>query len=834
MIEHGGNTRALAAEAGCSPGELLDFSVNLNPMGMPDGLFAAYSRAFDELPEYPEPYAGELCRLAGARWNLPPGQILFGNGSGELLHLIPRAWGGGRRAVLVSPCYLEYENACRCAGLDIAFFPLGEDLRLNLNDFSTFLRSGDLVILGNPSNPTGECLELRDFILTHSGQDFVIDEAFADFSGVTLLDRPLPENAAVVRSMTKFYAIAGLRLGYAAAAPSAIEQLRRNLPPWSVGTPARAAAEYIFGMDGRFDEQSRAEVRRLRGELAAGLQGAGLTVFPSEANYLLVRSADPALRDRLLKHHRIAIRRCDNYRGLNGHYFRVAVRSAEDNARLLRALSGAPNILRRRRTPALMIQGTCSNAGKSVLTAAFCRILLQDGIQAAPFKAQNMALNSFVAADGGEMGRAQAVQAEACRLDPETRMNPILLKPNSDLGSQVIVRGRPIGNMRVREYYAKKPELWQDVRRAYDSLSADYPAIVLEGAGSPGEINLKHGDIVNMRMAQYAEAPVLLAGDIDRGGVYASFIGTYATLDPWERALLKGFVVNKFRGDPTLLDSAHESVRQFTGKPVIGVIDFRRDLALPEEDSVNFSFVRPAPKHDWTLDMAVIQLGHVANFTDFVPFEQEPDVTVRKVARAEDFGTPDIVVMPGSKGVADDLLALRRTGLYDKIADAVGRGAWYLGVCGGLQLAGERLLDPDHVESPCDDIGCFGFLPWVTTMGREKIVRRNALRDRLSSGYEIHYGLTECRGAEVAEQPDLEGRTVGYERGRIYTSYLHGVFDDDRYRRAVLDRIRVSLGREPLGGVTARYGIEDSLNALADHVRSRIDMKQIYRWMGLK
>lgn len=827
--------RALAEEAGCRPDELLDFSVNLNPLGMPDGLFAAYSRAFDELPPYPEPYAESLSRLAAARWGMAPGQILFGNGSSELLHLVPKIWGGKGRAVLVAPCYLEYENACRCAGRAVEFFPLPADtLRLNPDDFSRFLRDGDLVILGNPNNPTGDCRELHDFIARHPHQNFVIDEAFADFSGVTLLDRPLAENAIVIRSMTKFYAMAGLRLGYAAAAPSVIELLKRNLPPWSVGTPARAAAEYIFGLDGAFGEKSRAEVRKLREELSAGLRKAGLTVFPSEANYLLVRSADPGLRKRLLKDHRIAVRRCGNYRGLDGHYFRVAVRSAPDNEKLLRALSGVPNILRRRKTPALMIQGTCSNAGKSILTAAFCRILLQDGIQAAPFKAQNMALNSFVAADGGEMGRAQAVQAEACRLDPETRMNPILLKPNSDTGSQVIVRGRPIGNMRVREYYAKKPELWEEVKKAYDSLSADYPAIVLEGAGSPGEINLKHGDIVNMRMAQYAEAPVLLAGDIDRGGVYASFIGTYATLDPWERALLKGFVVNKFRGDPTLLDSAHDSVFRFTGRPVAGVIDFRKDLALPEEDSVNFSFVRPAPKHGWTIDMAVVQLGHVANFTDFVPFEQEPDVTVRKVARAEDFGAPDVVVMPGSKGVADDLDALRRTGLYDRIAEAVNHGAWYTGICGGLQLAGEKLLDPGHVESSCDEVECFGFLPLVTTMEHEKIVRRNTFRDHASSGYEIHYGRTGCRAADVTEQFDPHGNVIGYERGRIYTSYLHGVFDDDRYRRGWLDRVRVSLGREPLGGVTARYGIEDSLNALADHVRSRIDMKRIYRWMGLK
>ena len=340
-----------------------------------------------------------------------------------------------------------------------------------------------------------------------------------------------------------------------------------------------------------------------------------------------------------------------------------------------------------------MLQGTCSNAGKSILTAAFCRILLQDGRRVAPFKAQNMALNSYVTPDGGEIGRAQAVQAEACRLDPDVRMNPILLKPESDLGSQVIVKGRAIGHMKVREYYANKPRLWQTVKSCYDSLAAEYDAIVLEGAGSPGEVNLKANDIVNMNMAAHAGAKVLLAGDIDRGGVYASFLGTYATLTPAERELLAGFAVNKFRGDPSLLADAHSYLERATGKPVLGVVDWQPDLGLPEEDSVNFSFIRPAPKHDRTLDLALIQLGHIANFTDFVPFELEPDVTVRKIRHASELGEPDILVLPGSKSVAADLAMLDREGFRPLIRELVARGCHFVGICGGLQLAGREFLE---------------------------------------------------------------------------------------------------------------------------------------------
>ncbi len=831
MIEHGGNLHKLADLAECPAEEILDFSVNLNPCGSPPGLFAVYARAFDEIAPYPEPYAESLCRAAGKYWGIEPDKFVFGNGSTELISLIPQVW-GVKRAVLLSPCYLEYEAACRRAGLETIFFDLPEDLRLNPADLSSVLQDDDLVIIGNPNNPTGYCIDLREFIQSHPRQRFVIDEAFADFCDITLLRGELPGNLIVIRSMTKFYAMAGLRLGYAVGQ---VQKIREALPPWSVSAPAAAVARYIFQMEPDFAKTSRRETRKLREQLTLELQGLGFRVFQSSANYLLVKSRDPELPEKLLKHHHIAVRRCSNYRNLNNHYFRVAVRSTKDNARLISALSGSPAVIIKRKRPALMLQGTCSNAGKSILTAAFCRIMLQDGIQVAPFKAQNMALNSFVTADGGEMGRAQAVQAEACRLDPETRMNPILLKPNSDLGSQVIVRGKPIGNMRVREYYANKPKLWETVKQTYDSLSDDFQAIVLEGAGSPGEVNLKHSDIVNMRMAQYAEAPVLLAGDIDRGGVYASFIGTYATLEAWERELLRGFLVNKFRGDPSLLGPAHEYVREFTGKPVTGVIDFQKNLTLPEEDSVNFSFIRQAQKHERTLDMVIVQLGHIANFTDFVPFEQEPDVTVRKVARPEEFGNPDIVVMPGSKGVADDLENLRRSGMYDKIVQAVkNNGAWYLGICGGLQLAGEKLLDPAGIESPHQEIECFGFLPMVTTMREPKILRQNYLHDRASSGYEIHYGRTECRKAGVVRQCDADSNELGYEHGRVFTSYLHGVFDDDRYRRTWLDRVRQSLGWEALGGITARYGIEDSLNQLADHVRSRVDMKQIYQWMGLK
>ncbi len=855
-IVHGGNLEKLAAEAHCAPDEILDFSVNLNPCGQPEGLFQVWFRAFDHAAPYPEPYAESVCRMIAGKLSCPADCVLAGNGSGELLDLLPRAF-DSRRAVIVTPGYLEYEESCRKAGLPVTHFTLREeeDFQLDMEALDSSLLSGDLVMLGNPANPVGAALEperLLALIRERRDCNFIIDEAFVDFCPDYSLKNTILPNLAVTHSMTKFYSLAGVRMGYVLADASVTARLKELQPCWSLGSAGCELMKFLFSLDDAFAETSRRETERLRSEFSARLARIpGVKVYPSAANYLLVRLPRPLLADRLLKEHHIAVRDCGGYPGLSAGHIRVAVRKESENRLLLSALECvcgqnggiAPEVPgkwnktggKTRRTPALMLQGTCSNAGKSILAAAFCRIMLQDGIRVAPFKAQNMALNSFVTMDGGEMGRAQAVQAEACRLDPDVRMNPILLKPNSDTGSQVIVCGKPVGNMRVREYYAHKKELWEKVKESYDSLCASYQAIVLEGAGSPGEINLKKSDIVNMRMAQYAQSPVLLVGDIDRGGVYASFIGTYATLENWERELLKGFLVNKFRGDPTLLDDAHRDVLAYTGRPVMGVIDWQRDLGLPEEDSVNFSLVRPAPKHAKTLDAVLIHLGHIANFTDFVPFELEPDVTVRKIDSAAEFGSPDLVIVPGSKGTAADMSELEKRGLARKIREAVKNGAWYVGICGGLQIAGERLLDPLAVESDCPDAACLGLLPLVTEMMPEKTLRQTRAEcfGMPVSGYEIHHGKTRMTASVESVSVADNGTVAGYSSGRVFTSYLHGVFDDDAFRRNFIDRVRVSLGWKPLGGVTAHYGIEDSLNRLADHVRSRVDMKKIYRMMGL-
>ncbi len=503
--------------------------------------------------------------------------------------------------------------------------------------------------------------------------------------------------------------------------------------------------------------------------------------------------------------------------------------------------AGAATRPPRRHTPAIMFQGTSSNAGKSVLAAALCRILVQEGYRVAPFKAQNMSLNSFVTADGGEMGRAQVVQAQACRREPDVRMNPVLLKPTTDAGSQVIVMGQSVGNMKVADYVRYQAEALASVHAAYDSLAAEHDVIVLEGAGSPAEVNLKDQDIVNMRMAQYAHSPVLLVGDIDLGGVYASFVGTMEVMDEWQRRLVAGFVVNRFRGDASLLAPAHDYVERFCGRPVLGVIPYLHDLGLPEEDSVEFkagTFDDSGATGE-AVEIAVIDLPYISNFTDFDALRLEPDVRVRVVRTPADLGQPDAVVLPGSKSVICDLAHLRESGLARALSDlADGDRAEVVGVCAGLQMLGRSIADPHRIESAVEEADGLGLLPVRTVLAPDKTLRRVEATHVPSglpvTGYEIHHGLTEAEGAQpVVRRGDGEVVGLAAPGRRVWGTYLHGIFDADRFRRWFVDRLRVRRGWEPLGEPVAHYDLEPALDRLADAVRAGLDVDAVLKVIGL-
>ncbi|MBE0584279.1 MAG: cobyric acid synthase, partial [Desulfofustis sp.] len=555
-----------------------------------------------------------------------------------------------------------------------------EGFAVTADRLAGWLRGGEIVIFGNPANPAGSLLadaEIRTAARAFPDTLFVVDEAFHDFTADFQTVGGSADNIITLNSLTKFFALPGLRVGFGILPEPYAERMRQSLPPWSVNTLAQSVAAEAL-RDDDYCRSTRSTCRRLREELAGNLgRFTSLKVYGSAANYLLVRCIGgpdaEEIYSRLLARG-IVIRRCTNYRGLDRSYLRVAVRTAEENQLLVEALQDLLDPPVRKASPrpsaaarALMFQGTSSNAGKSIMTAAFCRILLQDGLRVAPFKAQNMSLNSHVTRDGGEMGRAQVVQALAARVDPDWRMNPVLLKPNSDTGSQVIINGQPVGTMNVRQYHQYKEQAWSAARLSYHELAAGYDVIVLEGAGSPGEVNLKRHDFVNMKMAREARAPVLLVGDIDRGGVYASFVGIMDVLEEWERRLIAGFVVNKFRGDQSLLDDAHRFVERHTGRPVYGVVPYISGMAIPQEDSVALRegcYGRQEASAD-QVDIAVIDLPHISNYTDIDALHGEPDVSIRFVAQAANLGRPDAVILPGSKNVAGDLAALARAGFVE-------------------------------------------------------------------------------------------------------------------------------------------------------------------------
>jgi adenosylcobyric acid synthase len=852
---HGGNLLKLALAAGKPIGEILDFSANINPLGPPEGFRSLISARTGDLVHYPDPDCTDLVRAFAVRYGAAENEILMGNGSMELLYLLPQLLGKGR-ALIPVPAYVDYERAAELAGLAVERLPLREEegFAPDLTAIAAALRGDEIVFLGRPNNPTGHLIpagDLRDLASCHPQTVFISDEAFADFApeAETLIASGRPANIIVLKSLTKFYAMPGLRLGAVVAVPELIRRLRDRTPPWSVNTLAQAAG--AAGLrDTAYAEETLRFVRDRREGLFAALQALpGLTVYPGAANFLLIRSdrrnLDAAEIAQRLLADGIAVRVCKNFAGLDRRFFRVAVRTETENDRLLGALRKIFGIVSKkevRRTPAIMFQGTGSNAGKSILAAAMCRILLQDGFRVAPFKAQNMSLNSYVTRDGGEMGRAQVVQAQACRLDPDVRMNPVLLKPNSDTGSQVIILGKPVGNMDFWEYTRDRTPPFAVAREAYDALAAEYDVIVMEGAGSPAEVNLKKRDIVNMNMALYAEAPVLIVGDIDRGGVYASFIGTMECLTERERVLVKGFVVNRFRGQEAFLADAHDYVLGRTGRPVLGVVPYLRDLGLPEEDSVGFKdglIDGRAPEGDH-VDIAIVDLAHISNFTDLDPLRIEPDVRLRVVRRPDELGEPDAVILPGSKNVIGDLADLKANGIASRILDlARGGKTEIVGICGGFQILGREIADPFGIESAGGrTLAGLGLLPVRTELAREKTLTRASARHLASDcevrGYEIHHGQTDGGGlAPLILREDGESIGVGTDTGLLWGTYMHGIFDADGFRRWFIDRLRKRRGLAALCRIAAVYDLEPALDRLAEAVRRSLKMDEIYKIMGI-
>ena len=504
----------------------------------------------------------------------------------------------------------------------------------------------------------------------------------------------------------------------------------------------------------------------------------------------------------------------------------------------------------------IMLMGTSSHVGKSIITTALCRIFHRQGLKVVPFKAQNMALNSYVTREGLEMGRAQVAQAEAAGLEPMVDMNPVLLKPTGNACSQVIINGKPLGNMSAREYHTGYSlKAFGAVKEALARLRGQYDVLVIEGAGSPAEVNLKANDIVNMRVAKHLQAPVLLIADIDRGGALASLVGTLELLDEDERELVKGLVINKFRGDITLLQPAIDFLEEKTGKPVLGVVPHIDDMGIDDEDSVSLEEKQTLSHEEGKLHLAVIQTPKISNFTDFASLGAEPDVELYYVQDVEGLGEPDLILLPGSKNTTEDLLYLRDSGLEAAVKKLVSQGTPLWGICGGYQMLGERICDPEHTESDCGEVAGMGLLPLVTTFTREKLLTqvkaecrglffagaKEPLQADNMPGYEIHMGQSEftapvqqpfaitwsggeaVSGAEGAVSPD----------GLVLGTYIHGIFDHDGFRRQLLNVLRLGKGWEALPEQRNQHrDKEAAYDRLARIVEESLDMEKLSAIMG--
>lgn len=492
----------------------------------------------------------------------------------------------------------------------------------------------------------------------------------------------------------------------------------------------------------------------------------------------------------------------------------------------------------------IMLQGTASSVGKSILCAALCRIFKQDGYSVVPYKSQNMALNSYITLDGKEMGRAQVLQAYAAGLEPQVYMNPILLKPTTDKKAQVIVNGKVYGNYSAVEYHEMKPEFKDMIKEQFDELEREFDIVVIEGAGSPAEINLRDRDIVNMGLAELVDAPVLLIGDIDKGGVFASLAGTMMLLTDEEKKRVKGTIINKFRGDVEILKPGLDMLEDIIHKPNYAVVPYFK-LQLEEEDgAVEFNKKVTAP-----IDAAVIKLPRISNFTDLEPLESEEDVSVRYVTRKEEFGNPDLVVIPGSKNTIEDLSMLRNNGIEECIKEYAKNGN-VIGICGGYQMLGNSIKDPFETESRIKEIEGMKLLKTDTVMYEEKVMTRvkgvftkdsseilnKNLIDEKVYGYEIHMGnseyLDDCKN--LINIVDKNGERVSIkdgainDKGNIMGTYIHGVFDSTSFRELILNKIRISKGMEPKKSMSYESLRERELDRLADIVRSNIDMKKVY------
>lgn len=847
-LDHGGDLERVAAVLGVKVDDILDLSTNVNPFGPPSMVRAAAVQSLYHMDRYPDPKAAELQEEIARMSGVPVQRTVVGPGAVELICRSFKCLKSLLReeqdeVIIPVPTFLEYSRAAAAIGFRVKEIPLERKRGFALpQDLDAAVGPQTAaVVLCRPNNPTGRMIsddELAPVLDACLSNDafLLVDECFSDLVEPSTDRSLLQELCAaregrpliLLRSFTKTYAIPGLRLGYLLTAHEGLAQvLRSAAPPWSINSIAQAAGLASLHLP-QTASDLRDHLREERPRLAAGLKELGLTEVMGEANYLFFSApGEPLLREKLLlEKPPILIRSCANYPGLTPYDYRVSVLTREADDRLLSALERVLSTTERDEAPekrqrdpekgsrahSIMVLGTTSNAGKSFVVAGLCRLFKRLGYRVAPFKAQNMALNSAITPEGLEIGRAQAMQAEACGIAPEADMNPVLLKPTSRTGSQVIVRGEVWKDLSAKDYYRNKGQLWPQVKASFDSLSRRFDVIVVEGAGSPAEINLREGDFVNAGLATRLGIPCLLVGDIDRGGVFASLFGTVALLTDAERERIKGLVINKFRGDRSILEPGERQIEALTGIPVAGCLPMA-DIRLDDEDSLS-SVLEPSappPLPPGGTDIAVIRLPRLSNFTDLNVFEHHPRVRLRYVSSPRELGSPHLIILPGTKSTVEDLLWLRSSGLEGKILRAWEEGCPIFGICGGYQMLGQSLSDPEGVEQEAGSVHRgMGLLAAETIFApvKQRRLTQGSWEGTRVTGYEIHMGRTT--GVEGKTRPLLQlddGGTDGLcdETGTVCGTYLHGCLDAPGVVEKLLERLHahwVARRKAEAGGAT--------------------------------
>ena len=873
-MNHGGNLRYFK-EVGQTE-NLIDFSANINPLGIPEWVRPLLSRHFHSLAHYPDPDYLDSRKAMALYYQIPLDNILLLNGVAEGLaflgHILPKT-----KIITLDPSFKGYQKIFQEKNLlePLKINSLVSDQELFQGLQSTIEKNkGPIsILINNPQNPTGRLFPrslLHDFIIKNPKTFFIIDEAFLDFTDQKSLAFEIKSlnNLLVFKSYTKILALPGLRMGALFGPTNLILKMKELIPTWNVNHLSSEVMGFYYKEKRKEEKEGSSSftqtIKDKVGELKKSFkqklnsQFPNLKVWDSAVNFFLLefeKEEAHLVHEEFLKKEGIATRVCHDFTYLNSKkVLRLAVRPREEQDAFIQALhnyflktkTSQKGVLnkKRRKTPAIMLQGTTSNAGKSLLATAFCRIFHEDGHSVSPFKSQNMALNSFVTKEGHEIGRAQAVQAMASKKEASVLMNPILLKPNSDIGSQVILHGKPVKHMHFKEYFKIKMEYFEEVKKAYDEIASQSDIMVIEGAGSPSEINLKSKDIVNMNVARYAKANVYLASDIDRGGMFASFLGTFETFKSWEHNLVKGLLINRFRGDASLLDSGIQFLEDSTNIPVVGRIPNINNHMIPEEDCLEFKSgaLNDQSLLEDRLDIVVIDTPRISNFTDIDALRGEPDTRVRMVDHPSKIGNPHIILLCGSKSVYRDLSFIKKTGLDKAILKLLKEGSSSIvGICGGYQFLSQSIHDPDKIESETTSFKGLDLLDLTVEMKKEKHLSQVEATflpwQSPLKGYEIHHGKTEVIGTNLKEIVINKetSKAIGHSTldGRVWGSYLHGLFDDNQFRRQFLDHHRSKNGKRPLQKVVYEYDTDKAISNLAQIVRRSTNLERIYGDLNL-